>query len=130
MPYRFDFDVEHKLLLIVLEGNILARDVELFNGHIRQRVDELKPVGAIADFSAVTSFNVAGDALRHAASQPAPFPVETPRYIVAPTDYLYGMARMYQLAANRPHEKLQVVRTMKDAFSELGVPNPNFVRLP
>ena len=130
MPYRFEFDVEHKLLLIVLEGDILVRDVEPFNGHIRQRVEELKPSSAIADFSGVTSFDVAGDTLRRAAGQPAPFPVETPRYIVAPSDYLYGMARMYQLAANRPQEKLQVVRAMKEALSALGVQNPNFVRLP
>jgi hypothetical protein len=130
MPYRFEFDVEHKILLIVLEGEILVPDVKSFNEAIRQRVKELKPSGAIADFSAVTAFRVAGDALRRAALQAAPFAVETPRYIVAPTDYLFGMARMYQLAADRPQEKLKVVRKMEDALSGLGVQGPKFTRLP
>ena len=130
MPYRFEFDVEHKILLIVLEGEMVARDVESFQGEIQKRVREFDPVGAIADFSAVTRFDAPGDALRKAALQPAPFPSTTPRFIVAPTDFLFGMARMYELAANRPNEMLKVVRSMAEALNGLGVQNPTFVRLP
>lgn len=130
MPYRFEFDVEHKILLILPEGEIGERDVATFNDEIRRHVRELNPSGAIIDCSAVTSFNPSGEALRQAAMPPAPFPAETPRFIVAPTDYLFGMSRMYQLAANRPREMLKVVRTMQEALAGLGVQNPQFTHLP
>jgi hypothetical protein len=130
MPYHFEFDAYHKILLIVLEGDVVPKEVETFNDDIRRQVTELEPSGAIADFSPVTSFNVAGEALHKAAMQPAPFPAETPRFIVAPTDYLFGMARMYELAADRPQERLKVVRSMKEALTRLGVQEPHFARLP
>jgi hypothetical protein len=34
------------------------------------------------------------------------------------------------LAADRPQEKLKVVRKMEDALSGLGVQGPKFTRLP
>ena len=129
MPYHFEFDVENKILLIVPEGEIVAQDVATFNDDIRRRASELKPVGAIIDCSAVSGFNLPGEVLRKAAQPPAPFPAETPRFVVAPTDYLFGMARMYELSASRPKEMLKVVRSMEEALARLGVQNPRFARL-
>jgi hypothetical protein len=61
--------------------------------------------------------------------QPSPYPEATPRFIVAPTDYLFGMGRMYEMIANRPQEKLRVVRTREEAFAILGVQDARFERL-
>ncbi len=129
MPYHFEFDVEHKVLLVVPEGEIVAQDVATFNDSVRQRVSDLQPVGAIIDCSGVTGFNLPGEVLRKAAQPPAPFPADTPRFVVAPTDYLFGMARMYELSAARPKEMLKVVRSMEEALARLGVQNPRFARL-
>lgn len=130
MPYRFEFDVEQKILLIVMEGEIQTREVEDFNYLVGKYVRELEPDGAIADLSSVTKFQVAGEIIRAAAAHPSAFPAETPRYLVAPTDYLFGLARMYQLAADRPKDKLKVVRTMQEALAGLGVKSPKFAPLP
>jgi hypothetical protein len=129
MPYHFEFDVEHKILLVVPEGEIVAEDVATFNDEVRRRATELQPVGAIIDCSAVSGFNLPGEVLRKAAQPPAPFPADTPRFVVAPTDYLFGMARMYELSAARPKEMLKVVRSMEEALARLGVQNPRFARL-
>ena len=129
MPYHFEFDAENKILLVVPEGEIVAQDVANFNDDIRRRASELKPVGAIIDCSAVTGFNLPGEVLRKAAQPPAPFPADTPRFVVAPTDFLFGMARMFELAAARPKEMLKVVRSMEEALARLGVQNPRFTRL-
>lgn len=130
MPYSFKFDVEHRILLVVPVGEILERDVSTMNHEIARRVQQVNPSGAIIDCSGVTGFKVSGEALRKAALPPAPFPAETPRFVVAPTDYLFGLARMYELAANRPGEMLKVVRRMDEALAGLGVTHANFSPLP
>ena len=129
MPYHFEFDAENKILLVVPEGEIVAQDVANFNDDIRRRASELNPVGAIIDCSAVSGFNLPGELLRKAAHAPAPFPAETPRFVVAPTDFLFGMARMFELSASRPKEMLKVVRSMEEALARLGVQSPRFTRL-
>jgi hypothetical protein len=50
--------------------------------------------------------------------------------VVAPVDYLFGIARMYELVANRPNAKLKVVRSRGEVFAILGIQNPKFERLP
>lgn len=93
---------------------------------MRERIVRMQPVAGISDLTGVTNFNVPGEIMRSAALKPAPFPSETPRFIVAPTDVLYGMSRMYELVADRPDGKLQVVRSRQEALSALGVPNAKF----
>jgi hypothetical protein len=86
----------------------------------------MQPAAGISDLTGVTNFNVPGEIMRSAALQPSPFPPETPRFIVAPTDFLYGMSRMYELVADRAQGKLQVVRSREEALSALGILNPKF----
>jgi hypothetical protein len=64
------------------------------------------------------------------AALPDPYPPGTSRFVVAPVDYLFGIARMYELVANRPNTKLKVVRSREEVFAILGIQNPKFERLP
>jgi hypothetical protein len=129
MPYHFEFEAELKILLVVGEGDVQAHEIGEINDHIRAYVKRLNPVAGISDFSAVKSFHVPSQTLRAAALQPSPYPDETPRFIVAATDYLFGMARMYEIVANRPEGKLQVVRSREEALAALGVQNSKFERV-
>jgi hypothetical protein len=104
-------------------------EIEEGNGRIRKYAERLKPVAGISDFTAVTKFNVTSDQIRRAAMQPSPYPEETPRFMVAPTDHLFGMARMYELVADRPEAMLKVVRTREAALAALGVKNAKFERV-
>ena len=126
MPHHFEFDFEHKILLTVMEGEIQGLEISTIDQDMRARIVRMLPAAGITDLSGVTNFNVPGKIMRSAALQPSPFPLEIPRFIVAPTDVLYGMARMYELVADRPHGKLQVVRNREEALSALGVSNPKF----
>jgi hypothetical protein len=76
----------------------------------------LHPAAGITDFSAITAFRAAPAAVREAASLPAPYPDETPRFIIAPEDYLFGTARMFELVANRPNAKPKVLRSREEAW--------------
>jgi len=129
MPYHFEFDSEHRILLLAYEGDVQGGEIGNANQDMAQHVARLKPSCGIADLSRVKTLDVPADTLRTAARQPAPYPEQTPRFIVAPTDYLFGMARMYEIMANRRHEKLRVVRSRKEALAALGVREPKFERL-
>jgi hypothetical protein len=130
MPYYFEFDPEHRILLVVLEGDVVEREMLKINGDIKAHVTDLNPSAGISDFSAVTTFAVASHTMRLAALQPSPYDEQTPRFIVAPRDHLFGLARMYQLIGSRTRAKLHVVRSREEVFSALGVQNPKFERLP
>jgi hypothetical protein len=130
MPYYFEFDPEHRILLVVLEGDVVEREMLKINGDIKAHVTGLNPSAGISDFSAVTTFAVASHTMRLAALQPSPYDEQTPRFIVAPRDHLFGLARMYQLIGSRTRAKLHVVRSREEVFSALGVQNPKFERLP
>ena len=126
MPHHFEFDFAHRILLTFLEGEIQGPELETIDQDMRARIVRVQPAAGISDLSGVTNFNVPGEILRAAALHPPPFPPETPRFIVAPTDVLYGMSRMYELVADRLHGMLQVVRTREEALSALGISNPKF----
>ncbi len=126
MPHRFEFDFQHKILLTIMEGEIEGAEIQTIDEDMRARIVRMQPAVGISDLTGVTNFNVPGEIMRSAALRRPPFPPETPRFIVAPTDVLYGMSRMYELVADRPHGKLQVVRTREEALSTLGIPNPKF----
>jgi len=129
MPYHFEFDSEQRILLLAYEGDIRGREIEAANQKMAEHVVRLKPVGGLADLTAIRTFNVTAEDMRRVALQPSPYPPETPRFIIAPTDHLFGMARMYEIIADRPPEKLKVVRSWQAALAELGVKELNLKRI-
>jgi hypothetical protein len=129
MPHHFEFDPAHRILLVVLEGEIRDEEFRRMNADIRKHASGLNLAAGVSDFSLVTKLDVASHTLREAALQPPPYLPEMPRFVVAPTDYIFGMARMYELIANRPMGKLQVARSREEVFAALGVHDPKFEKL-
>jgi hypothetical protein len=130
MPYYFEFDPAHRILLVVLEGDVGDHEMLKINDDIKAHVTDLNSSVGISDFSTVTTFRVATYTMRMAALQPSPYDEQTPRFIVAPRDHLFGLARMYQLIKSRTRANLQVVRSREEVFSALGVQNTKFEKLP
>jgi len=126
MPHHFEFDDEHKLLLVVMEGDVDGAEIVLIDEEMRARISRLQPAAGISDLNLVQNFNVPAQVMRSAALQAAPYPPETPRFIVAPSDLMYGMSRMYELVANHPAGKLEVVRSREEALKRLGISDPKF----
>ena len=129
MAHHFEFDFEHKILRLVLEADMDGEEFLRLNAEIRAQIERLRPLAGIADAASLVNFSVTSQTLRTAALQGSPYPPATPRYIVAPTDYLFGLARMYELAGNYSESSLQVVRKLDDALADLGVPNAIFENL-
>jgi hypothetical protein len=126
MPHHFEFNFEHRILRLVLEGNIEGGEFLCLHADIRVHAQRLLPLAGIADATAIENFNVTSQNLRSAAMQGSPYPDTTPRYIIAPTDYLFGMARMYELVGNHSEGKLQVVRKLEEALADMGVAQAKF----
>lgn len=128
MPHHFEFDSQHKILRLVLEGEIEGDEFLHLNAEIRAHAQLLHPLAGITDGTGIAHFKITTQVLRTAALQGSPYPDATPRYLVAPTDYLFGLARMYELVGDHSERKLQVVRRLEEALSDLGVAQAKFER--
>lgn len=129
MPHHFEFDAEHRILRLVLEGDLGPEEYLGLNSAIHARAQQLLPLAGITDVAPDLNFNITTQVLRTVALQGSPYPPNTPRYIVAPSDYLFGMARMYELVGNHSEGKLQVVRKLQEALEDLGVTSAKFDRV-
>lgn len=49
-----------------------------------------------------------------------------PRVIVAPTQELFGLSRMFQIAGEEKRPRLTVVRTLEEAYAKLGLQAARF----
>lgn len=114
---------------MVLEGDMEGEEFLGLNSEIRALVGRLHPLAGVADCAAIENFRVSSQTLRTAALQGSPYPGTTPRYIVAPSDYLFGLARMYELVGDESKGKLEVVRTLEQALADLGVVDAKFEKV-
>ncbi len=128
MPYHFEFDSDHRILLVVLEGDVDGDQMQRANAELQPHKSRLQPSAVITDASTVTTFDVSSQTVRDLAKRsshpPAP---PTPGYLVAPSDHLFGMGRMFQILANR--DQVHVVRSRDEALDALGAHNADFQRL-
>jgi hypothetical protein len=121
MPGHLEFDVEHKILLMVAEGEIRDTEILAAKSYIAEVVNRLRPSAGITDLSRVTRFDVSSETMRRAARQPSPYPPEIPTFIVAPQEHLFGIARMYELLGASKRSNLRVVHSLEQALADLRV---------
>lgn len=92
-----------------------------------KHVAQTDAASGITDFSAADSVDVSAKTIRELASLP---PVMTEhsciRCVIAPSDKVFGLARMFELQGGPTRINLHVVRTMKEALAILGVQKPKF----
>jgi len=84
------------------------------------------PCRGILDFSQVTEFEVSSTAIRQVAAAAPAFPAGYMRVLVVPKDFIYGLARMFQILTEDTRPELQVVRTLEEAYRLLQVESPEF----
>jgi hypothetical protein len=121
-----DFDAKHNIVRATLEGRMTGAILLDLYATWSKYIASHPPCRGIVDFSAVTDFEVSGDAIRKVAASPPAFPPGYMRVLVVPQIFIYGLARMFQLLGEKTRPELQVVRTMDEAFHLLGVEYPDF----
>jgi hypothetical protein len=126
MPYHFEFDPVHKILLVVLEGKVLGWEVEKYHQELALQMERLDPAALICDYSAVTHLDMSASAIRELARKDQTWPESIHRFIVAQTPHVFGLARMYALYADRPADALQPVHSRAEALAALGIGDLQF----
>jgi len=130
MAHRLEFDFQHRILLIIHEGTVHGQEIEKLGDQLKPQLSVLKPSAAISDFSGATAVDINSQMVRHLAMKDAASCLRIlRRFIVAPQEYQFGMARMYELWAYPSFVDLWVVRSKEEALATIGVPNPKFERL-
>jgi len=127
MPYRFEFDGINRILRGRFEGQMDDSSLVAFYADIVKHVAKTDPRFVIHDLSGVVTLNISVSVVHVLAnSQPAVRDPAIPRYIVAPSAYLFGMSRMFQLAGEKTRPTLYVVSSIDEVFKHLGITEPTF----
>ncbi|SRR5947207_4961443 len=128
MPYRFEFDSVNRILRNRFEGQLDDSSLVAFYTDIVKYVAKTDPRFVIHDFSGVVTLNISVSVIHVLAnSQPAVRDPAIPRFIVAPSAYLFGMSRMFQLVGEKTRPTLYVVSSIDEVFKHLGITKPTFV---
>ena len=126
MPYRFEYDRKHKILLAIAWGEFGDDEQRRIINDIRKIASALGARAGIGDVSAVTAYRVSPAVMQSVARGPSPYGAGVPRYLVAPSDIAFGMSRLYQMAGEKTGGQLRVVRSRDDALEELGARDAQF----
>ena len=128
MPYRFEFDSVNKMLLSRFEGRFTDEAAVEFYEAAWKYATATDASAGIVDFSPVTEFAVSSEILRQLARQKSDLPnaIRRPRVVVAPQTHAFGLFRMFQIVGADTRPLLQVVHTMDEAYTALGVQSPHF----
>jgi len=124
---RFEFDPVNNILLVRFEGRLTDEALGEFYRKGQKYWAATDARAAISDYSSA-EWAVSAEFLRELTNQePAVTnPAKRPRIVVAPTTVGFGMARMFQIVGERKRPLLKVVRTLDEAFAELGIQSPQF----
>jgi hypothetical protein len=127
VPYSIDVDQQHHLVIAKFWGVFGSNELE-------DELAEMDRMGPFDNryrllnvFAELMQYAASTDALRNTARERTglkwpekrPFHPRTKRVIVAPTDTIFGLARLYDAEAY--NDELTVVRTITEAAAELGM---------
>lgn len=131
MTYRFDHDAAHGILRLRYIGKISDELIKQAYKATPEAVLKTNPRGMIVDLTEVTQFDVSTQTIHELADyQPTVKDPSVPRIIVAPTPYLFGMSRMFQILGEHTRPMLQVMSSADEAYAQLEVTEPKFKPLP
>jgi hypothetical protein len=121
MPTNLRIDPLARIVYSTLSGTIETEDLIRQVAAIRAHPQFNPEFNELIDASAVTSFNVSSEDVRRLASRDSTFSPSADRVFVATQDLVFGLARMFQTfsAENRP--RFTVVRSLSEAYSQLGL---------
>jgi hypothetical protein len=125
-----DFDAKNAVARVTLEGVVTDEGLSDCNATVTRYFASHPPCRGIVDFSKVTKFEVSSNTIRRLASSAPAIPRGYMRVFVTPNNFVYGMARMFQILSEKSRPDLHIVRTLEEAYKLLQLESPEFVPLP
>ena len=127
MAFQFEFDSTNRILRCRFSGQVTDEDLLGFYRTAKLLAESLDPLAGIVDFSSVTDFKATPPKLRELAAFPPVMPQqERVRVIVAPSDDVFGMVRIFEIAGEATRPSLHVVRSARLAWAIIGIEEPEF----
>jgi hypothetical protein len=126
MRARLEFDATHELLLLRAEGQFTEESVRSNQASVRKYATATGVQAVIFDLSGVAEFVLSTNFIKSLAKEEPSVSASHPLVIVAPSAHGFGLSRMFQSLGEQTRPLLQVVRTMDEALSVLGIPSPHF----
>jgi len=127
--YRFECDAEHKIFAVRFEAWLDDDVLKAFYQAAPAFLKSREVRAAVVDFSSLSGLKISTDAIHEIAQQPPAFPDTIPRFVVAPSELTFGLARMFEMMSEKKTKGLLVVRTLAEVHAALGVQKPAFHQL-
>ena len=124
-----EFDAKNEVLRVTMEGVVTDESLLECYAIVVKYFASHPPCRGIVVFSHM-KFEVSSDLVKRLASGASAFPAGFMRVFVTPTDVVYGMARMFQILAEKRGPELHIVRTLEEAYKLLQVESPEFGPVP
>jgi len=124
--YFFELDEENNLFRFTWEGQFTDKIFLEAVGKQRRALASRSGSRCIHDLSGVVGSEVSSDAIRTAAKTPAQGEEKSVVVLVARSDFLFGLARMFTMLTEEARPNRHVVRTVEEAYDILGVKDPQF----
>lgn len=127
MPYIIEFDSQGRIIRVTVHGELTDEGAANLFTTVRKFLASQDVRGGILDLSPVTSLKVSLPTVRSLSKSPPLFKAPQVRVIVAPSDLIFGMARLFQISRSEIHSELYVVRTLQEAYDIHALSSPQFL---
>ncbi len=131
MAFHLEFDPTNRILGCRFSEAVTDDELTYFYRMATLLAESLDPLAGLVDFSAVTSFESNAEFMRKLAALPPIMPkTERIRVMVAPTDHIFGLARLFGIEGEATRPNHYVVHCVREAWELLGVQEPEFRPIP
>ncbi len=121
MAYHWEFAAEERLLVVRFSGSLDSETLVNSYWKTAALVTALEPTSAVMDLTAVNDFRVQSETVQGLAERESYFAEHVRRFIVAPHDLPYGLARMFQMMGENTRQQLRVVRSCREVYAQLSI---------
>jgi hypothetical protein len=125
MPIENQIIPSRRLVITRIFGEVVYEDIESISKQLISMTDFDPHFDQLVDLSGVVKVNVTSDMMRNHARAVYPYAKDSRCSVIATSDLVYGMARMYAAVQNDRRE-FRVFRTVMEAEAWLAssVGNP------
>ena len=125
MPFTYRIDSVQKTVFVWLHGRVTGHDVRGYRTALMADPEWKPGFHRLVDLSEITKLETPTADVRQVAQEGKALADrfgEGKVAILAPRDFLYAMARMFQVFEENPDTSLEVFRDRQSAFEWLGLP--------
>ena len=125
MPFTLGYNRPRNTLFIAFSGALTSEDHHEMVAAACAFIARNGPCNAITDLTAVEAFRLPLEYVKAFARKSSVLAGQK-RVIVAPTDELFGMMRLFEMHQSSTGNEPLVVRTMGEALAHFGMAAPDF----